>query len=87
MLVTSGAGNLSDGGVYLSVPADAAPAVGARVDLTFCVPRPDEASAGRTGRLEVFAGSARVLRQDDTGDQAFRGVAMRFQRPMQLPPA
>jgi hypothetical protein len=76
--VTTDGGDVSDGGVYVSVPASMAPAVGARVDVTFCVPRPARG-------LEVFAASARVVRRGAAGEnENVSGVAMEFKRPLGL---
>lgn len=75
--VTTAEGNLSDGGVYLSVPANAVPAVGARVDLTFCVPR------GAEG-LEVVATGGAIVRRDTAEDRPVQGVAVRFKQPIDL---
>ena len=76
--VTTDEGNVSDGGVYVSVPASLAPAVGARVDVTFCVPRPAQ-------ELEVFAASARVVRRGaESENENVSGVAMQFKQPLDL---
>jgi len=75
--VTTEDGDLSDGGAYVSMPAALAPAVGARVDLTFCVPRPGKA-------LEVFAAVAHVVRRHAGGSGNVSGVAMAFNQPLDL---
>lgn len=69
-------GNLSDGGVYLAMSAAAAPKVGTRVEVTFCLPRAER-------ELEVVAAGAKVIRRDRAAGRRVWGVAMRFTRPVQ----
>lgn len=75
-------GNLSDGGMYLAVPAQAAPKGHTRkwpanVDLTFCVPRSPE-------KLDVFSIRACVTRCETTRDDSVCGIGMRFKKPIDL---
>lgn len=69
-------GNLSDGGLYLAMSAGTAPKVGARVEVTFCLPRAER-------ELEVVAAGAKVIRRDRAAGRRVGGVAMRFTRPVQ----
>ena len=75
--VTTGIGNLSEGGVYVRVPASQAPSLASKVSLSFCVAR-------KSGIPDVFAIEAKVLRHEPTRDQKVCGVAMQFHEPLPL---
>ena len=74
---TTAAGDLSDGGVFMSVPVSQAPDVDSKVDLTFCVPR-------KSSRVECFSVTATVVRQEVMPNDALSGVALQFKRPISL---
>jgi len=74
---TIASGDLSDGGVYMSVPVSRAPEVDRKVDLTFCVPR-------ESSRVDCFSVTATVVRQDVMPGEALSGVALQFKRPISL---
>lgn len=71
MPTTTASGDLSDGGVFMTVSPSQAPAVDASVDLTFCVPR-------ESSRIDCFSVAATVVRRDAAG------VAMKFDNPIGL---
>lgn len=75
MVTTIDRGNLSDGGMYLAMSADTAPKVGSRVEMTFCLPRADQA-------VEIVAADAKVIRRDRARGRRPLGVAMQFTRPV-----
>ena len=74
---TIASGDLSDGGVYMSVPVSQAPDIDSKVDLTFCVPR-------ESSGVDCFSVTATVVRQDVMPDEALSGVALQFKRPISL---
>ena len=74
--VTAASADLSDGGMYLTVPADLRIPVRSRVDLTFCLAREPD-------RPEVYATSARVVRRVSQGDKLL-GLGVRFKRAVRL---
>jgi hypothetical protein len=72
--------NLSDGGALLSVPIRSVGEVGSKVNVTLSVPR----TTPNTYMLEEVASAATVVRQQPLVDAAFAGVALRFDRPLDL---
>jgi len=74
---TIASGDLSDGGVYMSIPVSQAPDIDSKVDLTFCIPRESRG-------VDCFSVAATVVRQDVTSDEALSGVALQFKRPISL---
>ena len=74
---TIASGDLSDGGVYMSVPVSQVPDVDSKVDLTFCLPR-------EPSGVDCFSVAATVVRQDVIADEALSGVALQFKRPISL---
>lgn len=70
-------GDLSDGGVYMSVPVSQAPDIDSKVDLTFCVPR-------EPSGVDCFSVAATVVRQDAMPNEALSGVAFQFKSPISL---
>lgn len=74
---TTAAGDLSDGGIFMSVPVSHAPDVNSKVDLTFSIPR-------KSSRVDCFSVTAKVVRRDAVGDEALSGVAMQFAGPVAL---
>ena len=75
--VTSGIANVSDGGLYVRVPASAAQEMGPKVSISFCVPR-------RNGLPEVFAARADILRRDSDDHDQDCGLALRFRQALEL---
>jgi len=74
---TTAAGDVSDGGVFMTVPVSQAPDVDSKVDLTFCVPR-------KSSGVECFSVTATVVRQDVMPGDAVSGVALQFKKPIAL---
>ena len=72
--------DISDGGAYVSVPAEAIDRIQGRVNLTFSIPRSTE----NTYMLEDFACQADVLRSQPLVDDNLAGVAMAFAHPIHL---
>ena len=72
--------DISDGGAYVSVPAEAIDRIQGRVNLTFSIPRSTE----NTYMLEDFACQADILRQQPLVDESLAGVAIAFTTPMNL---
>ena len=75
--VTSGISNVSDGGLYVRLPASAAHGMGSKVAVSFCVPR-------RNRLPEVVAARADVLRRETDGRDDNCGLALRFRQPLAL---
>ena len=74
---TTAAGDLSDGGIFMTLPNSQAPDVDSSVDLTFSVPR-------TSSRVECFSVAATVVRRAAMPNEALSGVAMQFKRPVAL---
>ena len=72
--------NISDGGTLLPVPSDAAPPDGARVRVSFSVPR----QTANTYMLEDFACGASVVRRQPAESEDERRVALQFEQPLNL---
>ena len=72
--------DLSDGGIFVSVPVEEAGKIRGTVNLTFSIPRSTE----NTYMLEDFACQADVLRQQPLVDKNLAGVAIAFTNPMDL---
>lgn len=72
--------DISDGGAYVSVPAEAIDRIKGRVNLTFAVPRSTE----NTYMMEDFACQADILRQQPLVDKNLAGVAIAFTDPIDL---
>jgi len=75
--VTSGIGNVSDGGLYVRVPASATQGMGSKVSVSFCVPR-------RNGLPDVVAARADILRREKDDRAEDCGLALRFRQPLAL---
>ena len=80
VLTSTRAANVSDGGVFLPVPVQAAPPLGSKLQINFRVPR----STPNTYMLEEFSSSARVARHQPLVDNSAAGVALQFARPIRL---
>jgi len=72
--------NISDGGVLITLPADALPDPGTEVKVTFSVPR----TTPNTYMLEQFSCGARVVRLAPVPDGGHTGVGLQFDQPMDL---
>ncbi|MHC4983635.1 MAG: PilZ domain-containing protein [Planctomycetota bacterium] len=72
--------NLSEGGALVSVPIESAPDMAADVEIRFSVPR----STANTYMLEEFASLACVTRHQPLVDESRAGVAIRFNKPLEL---
>ena len=72
--------NISDGGMLVPLPADAAPTPGTRVELDFSVPR----STPNTFLFERLSAKAFVVRNQPSGTDHECHVAVRFERPLDL---
>jgi len=68
--------NLSNGGALITMPIEALPAVGGRVNVTLSVPR----STPNTRMVEKIATAATVLRHELMVDDRLAGMAVRFER-------
>ena len=77
LAVTTGIGNLSEGGVYVRVPASQTPSLASKVSLSFCIAR-------KSGIPDVFAIQAKVLRHEPTRNQQLCGVALQFHEAVEL---
>ncbi len=75
--VTSGISNVSDGGLYVRVPASAIQGMGSKVSVSFCVPR-------RNRLPEVIAARADILRRDSDDHDQDCGLALRFRQELAL---
>ena len=72
--------NISDGGILFPLPGQAAPDVGAQVQVDFSVPR----STPNTFLMEEFSSKAIVVRTEPGGGRRPVRVALRFEQPMDL---
>jgi hypothetical protein len=72
--------NVSNGGVFLAVPVHQVPSHGASVSLRLLVPR----STPNTYMLEEFQSQAKVLRHEMLKDNTQVGVALVFDRKIDL---
>jgi c-di-GMP-binding flagellar brake protein YcgR len=71
--------NVSDGGLLLSMPSEAAPEQDRRLTVRLLVPR----STPNTYMLEEFVGQARVLRHQELADDS-SAVAVQFVKRLRL---
>ena len=72
--------DLSDSGIFVSVPVESMEKLDNKVNLTFSVSRSDNGGF----MLEDFACQADVVRQQPLTDPTFAGVAMSFERVLDL---
>jgi hypothetical protein len=74
--------NLSDGGVFLSLACDAKASAGAKVTVSFKLPR----STPNTFMLEDVSSQARIVRAQAANDAISRsaGLALQFLKPLDL---
>ena len=72
--------DLSDSGLFVSVPIESMGKLDDKVNLTFSVPRSNDESF----MLEDFACQADVVRQQPLTDPTFAGVAVSFERVLDL---
>jgi len=72
--------NVSDGGVFVTVPIDALPALGRELNLHLAVPR----TTANTYMLEDFNPGAKVIRHQPMTDSRQAGLAMQFTKPLEL---
>lgn len=72
--------DLSNGGIFVSVPVEEAGDIRGTVNLTFSVPRSTE----NTYMLEDFACQADILRSQALVDENSTGVAVAFTKPLDL---
>lgn len=72
--------NVSDGGVYLSVPTRNVPEQGRQMSLKLLVPR----STPNTYMLEEFNAPAKIVRHDMLLDNTQVGVAVQFLQQVNL---
>lgn len=72
--------NISDGGVFLSLPIEALPGCGCTVKLDLSVPR----FTPNTYMLEDVTCQAKVLRHQPLVDETLAGAALQFDPPVNL---
>ncbi len=72
--------NISDGGAFVSIPIKPIPDISADVNVTFSVPR----TTPNTYMLEEFASPASIIRHQPLVDESLAGLAIRFDRPLEL---
>ncbi|MDP7288703.1 MAG: PilZ domain-containing protein [Phycisphaerae bacterium] len=70
-------GDVSDGGMFVAVPAGRAPHVDSEVRVAFSIPR-------RSGRISCFSSAATVMRTAEPGGRAIVGVGLKFDRSLSL---
>ena len=71
--------NVSDGGLLMPVPPEAAPTPGQHLDVKLSIPR----STPNTFLMQAFTAKAIVVRHDVSDDGTGR-VAIRFENPIDL---
>ena len=71
--------NISDGGLFMTVPGEATLEVGTVLHVQFALPR----STPNTFMLEPFACDGRVVRRQPAG-KGNVGAALQFSRPLDL---
>jgi len=72
--------DISDGGVFAPVPIRFMAEIGQDVNVTISVPR----STPNTYMLEDFASQAKVIRHMAMQDSEHVGLALQFERPLDL---
>jgi len=72
--------NISNGGVFLTLPTAALPQRECEVEILFSVPR----STPNTYMLEEFTCKAKVIRHQPLADDAQAGLALQFLSPQPL---
>ncbi|MBS3734739.1 MAG: PilZ domain-containing protein [Phycisphaerae bacterium] len=72
--------DLSDGGLFISTSLTAMKTLPRRVNVTVSLPR----STPNTYMLEEVAAGAVVVRQQPMVDEGAAGVALQFERPVEL---
>ena len=72
--------NISDGGVFLTMPIDSLPRFGNELNLSFSVPR----TTPNTYMLEEFKCRGKVVRQQPLTDTDRAGMGLQFSKPLPL---
>lgn len=72
--------NISDGGAFVALPIEQLSRLGGAAELALSVPR----STPTTHMLEDFSCRATVVRQEPMVDEAYAGVALEFDEPLEL---
>ena len=72
--------NISDGGLMVTLPVEALPSIGTRVNLEVLLPR----STANSFMLEKLTTQASVLRHQPMIDDQFAGAALRFAKGLKL---
>ncbi len=72
--------NISDGGLMITLPVEALPSIGTRVNLEVSLPR----STPSSFMLEKLTTQARVLRHQPMVDDRFAGAALSFAKGQKL---
>ncbi len=80
VLAKTRAENISDGGVFLTMPIDSLPRFGNELNLSFSVPR----STPNTYMLEEFKCRGKVVRQQPLTDTDRAGMGLQFNKPLPL---
>ena len=80
VLAKTRAENVSDGGVFLTMPIDSLPRFGNELDLSLSVPR----STPNTYMLEEFKCKGKVVRQQPLVDTDRAGMGLKFDKPLPL---
>ena len=74
---TTASADVSDGGIYMSIPVSKAPGLASEVEITFSVPRD-------AFGIDCFSVAASVVRRESQANRAMSGVAMKFKSPLPL---
>ncbi len=80
LMVESKTLNISDGGLMVTLPVEALPSIGTRVNLEVALPRTTPSSF----MLERLSTQAKVLRHQPMVDDRFAGAALSFASSQKL---